>query len=379
MVVRGGYGEFTETWAYNARQQGGGPFQLTETYQNQVTNGVALLTFPNPFPSGTAGASVPSQSVTAYPMKTDNGVIRQFNLTIEKELWGMGLRTSYIGSRGSGLNYSLNINKPKPGTVRFTNDMKPWPQFVNTTAFRNDGAWHYDSLQAEVRKRMGSFTFNSNWTWSNSLYNYYITENPYDVTSRWARDAVNRRHYWVTSFTWALPFGKERRFLSNAPGIVNNVLGGWGVQWVTTMATGGYFSPSFSGSDPSNTNTSGGLPDRVADGNKASGQQTRLQWFDPTAFSVPTNGRFGNSGVNILLGNGINVSHMSLAKTFRVTERFKATLTGAFSNLFNHPHFLNPLTNISTADPGKFTATQYNYNPEKQGYHQLDVKLRLEW
>ena len=35
-------------------------------------------------------------------------------------------------------------------------------------------------------KRMGDFAFNSNWTWSNNLNNYSITENPYDVTSRGA-------------------------------------------------------------------------------------------------------------------------------------------------------------------------------------------------
>lgn len=379
MVVRGGYGEFTETWSYNARLQGGGPFQLTETYINAITGGVPLFTFPNPFPASTAGASVPSQSVTAYPKNTDNGVIRQYNLTLERDFKGIGIRVSYIGSRGSGFNYSLNTNKPQPGTVKFTNSMRPFPQFVNTTQFRNDGLWHYDSMQLELHKRMGSFMFNSNWTWSNSLYNYFITENPYDVTSRWARDTVNRQHYWVTSLTWALPVGKGRRFMANAPGPVEQILGGWGIQAVSTFATGGYFSPSFSGSDPSNTNTSGGLPDRVANGNKDSGSRTRLQWFDPLAFTVPTNGHFGNSGANILLGNGINVTHLSVAKAFPVTERFKVTLTGAFSNLFNHPHFNNPLTNISTADPGKFTSTVANYNPEKQSYRQVDVKIRLEW
>ncbi len=378
-VIRGGYGEFTESWAYNARLQGGGPFQLTETYYNSITNGVPLFTFPNPFPSSTASATVASQSVTAYPKNTDNGVIRQFNLTVEREFKGMGVRASYIGSRGDGFNYSLNINKPQPGTVKFTNSMRPWPQFVNTTAFRNDGAWHYDSMQLEVHKRMGSLMFNSNFTWSNSLYNYFITENPYEVTDRWARDSANRGKYWVTSFTWALPVGRGRRFMANAPGIVDQILGGWGFQGVSTFASGAYFSPNFSGSDPSNTNTSGGLPDRLADGNKDSGSRTRLQWFDPKAFAVPTNGHFGNSGANILLGNGINVQHLSIAKTFPVTERFRATLTGAFSNLFNHPHFNNPLNNVVTADPGKFTSTVANYNPEKQAYRQVDVKIRLEW
>lgn len=230
-------------------------------------------------------------------------------------------------------------------------------------------------------KRMGDFSFNSNFTWSNNLNNYSVTENPYDVTSRWSRDNVNRKLYFVTSFTWAVPVGQGRRFLTNAPGIVDHILGGWGIQAVSTLASGAYFSPGFSGSDPSNTGTSGGLPDRVADGNKDPNDRTRLQWFDPTAFVAPAKniGRFGNSGANILLGNGINVHHLSIAKTFSMTERFKWTLTGAFSNLFNHPHFNNPNTNISNPDPGRYTSTVANYNPEKQSYRQIDVKIRLQW
>jgi hypothetical protein len=94
---------------------------------------------------------------------------------------------------------------------------------------------------------------------------------------------------------------------------------------------------------------------------------------------VPPKGRFGNSGANILLGNGVNVQHLSIAKTFSVTERFKATLTGAFSNLFNRPHFNNPSNNVTNPDPGKFTSTVANYNPEKQSYRQVDVKIRLQW
>ncbi len=234
-------------------------------------------------------------------------------------------------------------------------------------------------MQLEVQKRMGSFTFNSNWTWSNNLNNYSVTENPYEVTSRWSRDGVNRKHYWVTSLTWALPFGQGRRFMVHSSPIVENVLGGWGIQAVTTWASGTCFSPAFSGSDPSNTNTSGGLPDRIADGNKSGGSRTRLQWFDPTVFAVPANGHFGNSGGNILLGYPVHVSHLSVAKTFPVTERFKVSLTGAFSNLFNQPHFNNPLNTITTPDPGRFTSTIANYNPEKQSYRQVDVKIRLEW
>ncbi len=142
MVIRGGYGEFTETWGYPGRLQSGGPFQLTESYNNVITNGVPLFTFPNPFPSSLAAANVPSQSVTAVPTETNNGVIRQYNVTLEREFGGIGVRLSYIGSLGSSFNYSLNTNKPRPGTEKFTNSMRPFPQFVNTTKYRNDGRWH---------------------------------------------------------------------------------------------------------------------------------------------------------------------------------------------------------------------------------------------
>ena len=51
MVIRGGYGIFDETLGRYARVQGTGPFQISETYQNVITGGQPLLSFPNPFPA----------------------------------------------------------------------------------------------------------------------------------------------------------------------------------------------------------------------------------------------------------------------------------------------------------------------------------------
>lgn len=113
-VIRSGYGQFTERVDYFQRVNGAGPFQIGETYDNAITNGVPLFTFPNPFPSSLATARIASQSVTILPTQTDLGTIHQFNFSIEREYKNAGLRASYIGSRGRGLNYSLNINKPRP-------------------------------------------------------------------------------------------------------------------------------------------------------------------------------------------------------------------------------------------------------------------------
>jgi hypothetical protein len=379
MVMRGGYGEFTESYGYFDRLNGAGPYQLSESYNNVITNGEPLLSFPNPFPANLASASVPGQSVTAIPMQTNQGVIRQFNFTVERQFASLGLRVSYIGSRGSGLNYSLNTNKPQASTTPFKNERRPMPQFVSTNDTRTDGAWRYSSLQLEVQRRVGEFTFNANYTLAGNLNNYSSTQDPYNVTNNWSRNGTDRRQYFVVSTTWQVPVGKGRRFMSNANALLDYTIGGWGLQTISTFASGQYFSPSFSGSDPSNTNTSGGLPDRICNGNLPGDQRTVAQWFDPGCFAPPAVGHFGNAGVNSLEGQGINVHHLSVAKSFPVTERVKTTLTAQISNLFNHPHFNNPNNNISNPNPGMFTSVVPNYNPEKQGFRQIDLKLRVQW
>jgi hypothetical protein len=382
-VIRGGYGEFSESFGYNSWLNNGGPFQITQTYTNTLTNGVPLLVFPNAFPSSLSLAAIPSQSITAYPMKQDFGAVRQFNLTLEREWHGLGLRASYIGTRGSGLNYSLNVDKPPASTTPFTSSAYPFFPFTGVTEYRQDGQLRYNSGQFEITKRAGQFSFNASWTWSNTMFNYGILENPYAL-GRWERDPYARRQYIPISATWMLPFGKGRHYLSGAHPAVDAVLGGWMLQTIGTFASGTYFSPSFTGTNPSNTNTSGGLPDCLADGNLPNGTRTWNQWFNPAAFAIPQPGHFGNCGGNTLVGPGIYVVHSSLSKDFHITERIKATLTGQVSNMMNHPSLGSgtpptPNTAINQPNPGQFTAEVPYYNPERQGARQVGLKLRLAW
>ncbi|MGH9162947.1 MAG: hypothetical protein ACRD2X_23540 [Vicinamibacteraceae bacterium] len=374
LVVRGGYGAFTERIDYFSRVQGGGPFQIAETYENIVQPGEPpLFAFPNPFPNGLGSASVPSQSVTGYPMETDNGTIHQFNLSVEKEIAGMGLRASYIGSRGRGLNYSLNINKPEPSTTPFTAARRPYPEFVSTTVFRSDGSSTYDALQIQAQRRAGPATFDAHWTLSSSLNNFLNTENPDDVLRHWSRDSDVRRHHAVITSTWRLPS------FSTHGALLRSLAGDWTIATVSYLASGRYFSPSFSESDPSNTNTIGGLPDRVGDGNLPADERTPDRWFDPNAFAVPEPGRYGNSGVNVLEGQGLNVHHLSLAKKVRLSSGMTFTYTVAISNLFNHPHFLPARDDISTPGAGELFETVEVHAPEKSSHRTIAMKLRFEF
>ena len=42
------------------------------------------------------------------------------------------------------------------------------------------------------------------------------------------------------------------------------------------------------------------------------------------------------------------VQNVAYTKSINLTERFRFTFTGAYSNLFNHPNFSTPASNIST-------------------------------
>jgi hypothetical protein len=362
-VIRGGYGLYTETLGRYARAQGVGPYQLSETFFNSIQNGQPLFSFPNPFPAG--AGSIASQSVSGYPLDIRNGQIHQFNFTVEKQVADVGLRISYLGSRSRNLNYNLQLNKPEPGLTAFAQNRRPYPQFVGATFARTDGAANFNALTFGVQRKAGQVTFDAHWTWASNYNNMQNLENPY-APLFWNRDAFTSRHRAVINTIWAIPVGKGKRFLSGAPAIVDHALGGWRLYWIAYLETGQYFTPGFSGSDPSNTNTSGGLPDRIANGNLPAGERRIDRWFDPSAFTVPPRGRFGNSGVNILEGPGLHEHNITIAKDFRITERMLFTLMSAMQNAFNHPNFNNPSANISTPGSVGVIGSTRTFAPGRQ-------------
>jgi len=377
-VFRGGYGMYNEFLGQFARQQGGGPFAITETYFNEITDGVPLFQMPDPFPSGGVSPDVPSQSVTAVPLHTQNGKIHQFNATVERQVGDVGLRLSYIGSRNRDLNYSIGVNKPEPSLIPFAASRRPYSQFVGATVYRTNGATNYDSMTFEANRRVGWVTFDAHWTWAHGMNNMLNKENPYSPLL-WNRDFF-AKHRIVFNTVWELPFGRGRRFLGTIPGAANQVLGGWRMVWVTYLQTGQYFSPTFSGSDPSNTNTRGGFPDRICNGNLSTGQRSINRWFDASCFAVPPMGRFGNSGANILEGPGIQFHNLLFFKQTAPTERVHFDFMGMISNLFNHPNFLFPASNISVPGGVGVVGETYGlYSGERAGQRMVELRGRIEF
>ncbi len=362
-VIRAGYGIYTETLGAFARAQSGGPFQLTETFFNGIQSGQPLFALPNPFPPGTG--NIPSQSMSGFDPHTKNGQIHEFNATLERQIRDVGIRLSYIGSRSRNLNYTVELNKPQPSLTPFTASRRPYAEFVSAMYARNNGAANFNSLTLEVQRKVGQVTFDGHWAWSSNYNNMQNLENPY-APLFWGRDPNTVRQRVVINAIWNLPFGRGHRLLGSVPGAVNQVIGGWQLYWIAYLQTGQFFSPSYSGADPSNTNTVGGLPDRIANGNLSSSQRNVRHWFDPSAFAVPAPGHFGNSGVNVLEGPGLQLHDLTLGKTFPIHERLQFTFLTAVQNILNHPNFANPSANISAPGSVGVISSVQAFAPARQ-------------
>ena len=368
-VVRAGYGVYTSRFdnagsfsnflPINPQLGSTGPFSISEIYQNVVSPGqMPLLSFPNPYPSTTSSAEVPSQSVTGYPRQLSHGHIQQFSGSYDEEIARIGLRASYLGSRSSGLNYLVNTNLPAPSLTPFTASRRPYPQFFSTSLLRFNGSAKYDALQLEVKRRVSSLTLDGSYSFARSLANYLDTENPYDVLSHWANDGVTRRHYASASVVWPLPLGRGRRFLAADSGLVDRAIGGWSTSVITYLASGLWFSPRYDGADPSNTGTFGGLPDRVGNPNDVPGGKSINNWFNAAAFAVPQPGHFGDALPNSLESQHLYQTHLSLTKSVNLSEKIQFKFVTQISNIFNHPQFLTPSGDISVPGGNQFT-TQF--------------------
>jgi hypothetical protein len=143
--------------------------------------------------------------------------------------------------------------------------------------------------------------------------------------------------------------------------------------------TGEFLTPTFAGSDPSNTQTVGGIPDRIGNGNLPSDQRTIDRWFDPSAFAVPpaNSGRLGTSGRGILVGPGRQVVSAGLFKSFPVRERMFFRVQISFTNLFNRANFEIPALNISAPNTvGTIRATTAR---DLAGPRNGLIGARLDW
>lgn len=381
-VVRSAYGIFYDgftasTWT----RLGGGPYTGTENAPpNTITGGVPLWQLPAMFPSTLTLAG--TASLAGINPRVRTMYLQQWNLSVEREIRNLGLRASYVGTKSMKLMMAGDVNQPYPSTTPFSTARRRFPSLSSVDYRDNGGTGFYNGLiLAAERKMRQGLHFQISHTWAKNLSDKHsesetgvAPQNIFDRRSDWGDYALTRRHRFVASAAWELPFGPGRG--RAAQGLAKHLAGGWTVSMFGLLQTGQYFHPTFSGRDPANTGASGGRADRLANGNLEN--PTISRWFDVSAFALPpvNAGRFGNSGVNVLRGPGTRVLHLGFFKTFAVHENFRMQLEGTFTNFLNHPNFALPDANISGASAGVIQASQ---TIEGAGPRTTRLGLRLDF
>jgi hypothetical protein len=206
-----------------------------------------------------------------------------------------------------------------------------------------------------------------------------VIQNAYDRAAERGNEIYTARQRAEANFVYDIPVGRGRQHLSSLPWYADRVIGGWTLSGLYFARTGYWVTPTFSGSDPSNTGQSSQRPDCIGNPNLPSEQRTLQHWFSTTVFATPPSGRFGNCGVNIIETPGASVFSLGVNKWFPIREHVRLRFNVNMRNVFNHPTLYgNPATNISA--PGQVgQITGFQTALEDNPFRQIYGGFRLEW
>jgi hypothetical protein len=382
-VLRGGWGMYTTPWSVdqygNAKGVGYGESGSSQDQTNGIT---PLTTFSGPGVFYGTGTPLPyvnaSTSPTAYngqntlnydPYHTPLTYLYSWSLSVERE-FGQGIvaEMAYVGKHGTNMQFKGDINQV-PVENLSPNDNpsgRPYPQFFSIGGSTFNAKSNYNSLQAQIKKRLtNGIAFSAAYTWSKFLNDMDVSpfngqggainfQNFHDPGSNYAPSNFDIRNSLKSSIVYQLPFGIGRRWV-NQNRLLDTVVGGWQVSAIVINQTGNPFTITYNGPNNSYSQAGAWYPNvlRWAQGINKS----LSEWYDPTAYVIAANGTFGNSRRNSLSAPGIDTTNLSLGKTFRLTEQVGLQFRADASNVFNHPNFdapdgnFNDPVNLST--PGR--------------------------
>lgn len=392
-VLRAGYGIYYDTTPINPTQ-GGSPFIISEpSFTNTTPNPTLVL--PQAFPA--EGTGRPSTIALPAAINPDLKMpySQQWNLTIEHQRWETGFRLSYVGTNSRQMRYSYNINSPRVDERPFVEKPRRFMRYPGISYFDNGANHNYHAFTIEAERKMSNgLFFQSSYTWARDVGDATegSIENPFDRRRERAVDQNIPTHRLSNALIYQLPFGKGRRWLSDASRGVELAVGGWEISVIAYHQTGMFLTPTVSIPDPTGTafTTSanrplvGIRPDHLRNPNLP--DPTIDRWFDVGAFSAPPIGRFGNAARGVIIGPGTNVFHVGFHKYFTFSEnprvpKFRIELTS--TNFFNHPNWGNPTTNLSsTATVGTIRSVggpNDSFTGDQAGSRSLRLGLRAEW
>jgi len=203
---------------------------------------------------------------------------------------------------------------------------------------------------------------------------------PFDNRNRrlnYSWSDFDRRHSFLGTYVYELPFGKGKWLGDGAPGAISYLISGWQLAGGIRITSGRPFSVfsginSFSNSVGSTANCDGcprDLGGVIQADYDNPGAGLRNWYFSQEArlrFSIPNPGEQGNTPRNYFIGPSFFETDLSLSKKFKFTETLSFDLRVDAKNLTNTPNFNIPSTtfpsnnNLSGSIFGRINADVVN-------------------
>jgi hypothetical protein len=270
-------------------------------------------------------------------------------------------------------------------------------QFGENTFYTNKGFSSYAGLLATLQKNLShGLQFDVNYTYSHSMDNTSQVANSIasGIGTGFICDATRPRECRANSdfdetqvingdFTYALPVGKGKMLLGAAPRWEDEILGGWTISGIPSWHSGVAFSATsnayvagFANNAPAIFN--GNHAAIKANRHKNSDGTVNLFTGDGTAANAAFSGPIGlNIGSrNNLRGPSAFAMDAGVAKAFPlVTDRISMKFRADAFNVFNHPTFALPASDITDETGSPFG----QINGQANAPRVLQFALRVEF
>jgi Carboxypeptidase regulatory-like domain/TonB dependent receptor len=387
--------------------------------------GVNIYSTQNP-----SQADSKSGAIYWYPNGGRLGYTQSWNFNIQRELpFSMVLDVGYLGTKGTALeNNGFGIQNQLPpaalalgsalnGTVTsqaglsaaavalgarypFGNTgqsvpvwqtLTPFPQLLNGSTV---GGWDvplgfstYHALQVQLNKRYtNGLSWLANYTFSKSLSN---VTNLYEGSGSTPMIATNlgleksissydQPQVVKIGMSYELPVGKGKQFGSSLKPVVDNILGGWKLQYIGNYNSGTPLSfPANSPDSSTNLSTNRaqlsnpagvglGVPFNSSAFNAAliGVANPSNMYLNTQYIKQPAPYTFGNAAPEIaqIRGFAARTENIALLKNWLIRERMRFQLRCEALNAFNRHTFGGISTNPTSATFGDVTSVSGNRN-----------------
>ncbi len=421
-VLRAGFG------IYNDLQDALG-YRLDQNAPGNPTYSIANLSVSQ-LPVSPAAPPPAAAKVLPAGVQPDlyTPTVESYTLGLERELSpNTSLAVRYVGNHGYHEIVSVDVNEPTPnicGTATngscpavfpagfgpltgkpvpvgtyFTpligaKTPLPNPALGPTWTWLSEGDSSYNALVVDLNRRFsGGMTLRGAYTWSKALDDGDslnataaanapgLVSNPANIRSDWGPATFDVRNVGVVSASYALPWGRGRRYLSQENRAMDLAIGGWTVNSIVTVQSGFPYTPQLSYNPSNNGDTKNPVRPFVnpnpAPAPVIAGEPPR--WFNPNDFIAPpaTSGFYGNLGRNTFTGPGLATWDFSAFKGVPLSERLNLELRAEFFNLLNRANFNTP--NLIVGTPSGVSPTGGLINATASTSRQIQLGVKLLW